>query len=62
MKAAPTVNLNTAALIKELVGEYNDDTEWLIHAIASNEKELIKNCNTMADYKDNMQAFINLAQ
>lgn len=59
MKKAPIVNLNTNALIKELVGEYNDENQELIHLIAKNESELMKGCNTVADYSINMKSLIN---
>ena len=58
MKAAPIVNLNTAALIKELVGEYNNENETVIHAIAINERALLRDCRTMADYKVNVERFV----
>ena len=55
---APTVNLNTSALIRELVGEYNADTFELIHEIAEKQGELIEGCRNMAEYKANIEAYI----
>lgn len=58
MRKAPLVNLNTQSLIKELVGEYSESNQDLIHLIAENEQELLKGCSTMADYSENMKKFI----
>lgn len=54
----PIVNLNTAALIKELVGEYNEDNKFVIDSIAKSETEILIGCDTMADYKERMTNFI----
>jgi len=59
LRKAPIVNLNTAALIKELVGEYSATTQYVIHEIANSEKELMKGCATMADYKSNIKDMLS---
>ena len=59
LRKAPIVNLNTNALIKELVGGYNATNESMIHKIAENEKNLMSGCSTMADYKVKMLDFIS---
>jgi hypothetical protein len=55
---APVVNLNTDALIAELIGEYNENTFELIHEIAEKQGEIIEGCSNMAEYKANIEAFI----
>lgn len=58
LKKAPIVNLNTDVLIKELVGEYNEKTQDVIHAIAKSETEILIGCNTLIEYKERMSKFI----
>ena len=59
LRKAPIVNLNTAALIKELVGEYNKQNQYLIHEIAESEEMLIKGCTNMHQYKGRIQDMIS---
>lgn len=56
---APTVDLNTAALIEQLVGPYSLETQGMIHAIADCRADIMRDCHTMAEYKVAMQAFID---
>ena len=58
LPTAPIVNLNTASLIENLIGAYDETTQALIHKIAKNQPSLMAGCNTLADYEKNMKAFI----
>ena len=59
LRKAPIVNLNTNAIIKELVGEYNKSTQYLIHEIADSEEMLMRGCKTVADLRSNIKDLIS---
>ncbi len=58
MKTAPIVNLNTAELIKQLIGDYNDENKDIIDIIAKNESFIMEGCETLSEYAANMVVFI----
>lgn len=58
MKKAPIVNLNTASLIKEHIGQYNEETCDVIHAVAKAQADLFKGAETMSDYEKNFLEFL----
>ena len=58
MLKAPMVKINTANIIAELIGDYSEETQKIIHAIAENETELLKGCYDLEHYTAKIERFI----